>query len=67
MLALVCSLSAESVATNAEPAADPYVREETVKTHVSNVLIKLGIRTRVQAVGCGHDAGLVDAGGAQVE
>ena len=30
-----CSLAAESVAANAELAADPYVREGTVKTHVS--------------------------------
>jgi len=31
------------------------------------VVTKLGIRTRVQAVGCAHDAGLVHPGGAQVE
>lgn len=67
VLALVCSLSAEPVAANAEPASDRYVREGTVETHVSNVLMKLGIRTRVQAVGCAYDAGLVHAGGGQVE
>jgi len=67
VLALVCSLAAESVAANAELASHPYVREEAVKTHVSNVLITLGLRTRVQAVGCADDPGLVHPGGAQVE
>lgn len=43
---------------NAELAAELGVGEATAKTHVSSVLAKLGVRSRVQAAIVAREAGL---------
>ena len=51
-----------SASSNSEIASELNLSENTVKTHVARILMKLELRDRVQAVVVAYEVGLVSPG-----
>ena len=47
--------------SNAEIAQELYIGDTTVKTHITHILQKLGLRDRVQAIVLAYQTGLIEA------
>ena len=48
--------------SNREIAGRLFLGEATIKTHVGNILMKLGCRDRAQAVVAAYEAGVIEPG-----
>jgi DNA-binding NarL/FixJ family response regulator len=53
-------------ASNAEISKELFIGAATVKSHVSSILAKLGLRDRAQVVVFAYESGLVEAGGRDI-
>ena len=48
--------------SNHEIATRLYLSDATIKTHIANILNKLGLRDRIQLVICAYETGLIEPG-----
>ncbi len=62
---MVVRLSWRAVFGNLEIAEELFVAESTIESHINKVLVKLGVRDRVQLVTSSYVSGLVQPGGTE--